>query len=96
MENYRAKRSYDVTMESVTISSIHSVNGFDVSVRLSPGLGLVGAGMVDGGSDTPAGLCRDHPGKGKTVYSLLLRERTHRRAFEKYLNLGGIRISDFH
>jgi superfamily I DNA/RNA helicase len=28
-EDYRAKRSYDVTTESVTISTIHSVKGFD-------------------------------------------------------------------
>ena len=28
-EDYRAKRSYDVTTENVTISTIHSVKGFD-------------------------------------------------------------------
>ena len=28
-EDYRAKRSYDVSTDSVTISTIHSVKGFD-------------------------------------------------------------------
>jgi superfamily I DNA/RNA helicase len=28
-EDYRAKRSYDVTTDSVTISTIHSLKGFD-------------------------------------------------------------------
>ena len=41
-------------------------------------------------------LCRDHPGEGKAVYPLLLRERTHQQTFKKYLNVDGIGISDFH
>jgi hypothetical protein len=35
LENYRAKRSYDVTIESVTISIIHSVKGFDYACVFS-------------------------------------------------------------
>ena len=61
-------------------------------MRFSPGTGLDGAGKMDGGADPPAGLCRDHPGEGKAVYSLLLRERTYQQTFKMHLNAGGIRI----
>jgi len=37
-EDYRAKRSYDVTTESVTISTIHSVKGFDYACVFLLGL----------------------------------------------------------
>nr|HPL96611.1 3'-5' exonuclease [Smithellaceae bacterium] len=37
-EDYRAKRSYDVTTQSVTISTIHSVKGFDYACVFVVGL----------------------------------------------------------
>ncbi len=37
-EDYRAKRSYDVTTESVTISTIHSLKGFDYACVFVLGL----------------------------------------------------------
>lgn len=37
-EDYRAKRSYDVTTESVTISTIHSLKGFDYACAFVLGL----------------------------------------------------------
>lgn len=37
-EDYRAKRSYDVTTQSVTISTIHSVKGFDYACVFVIGL----------------------------------------------------------
>ncbi|MBU2053823.1 MAG: hypothetical protein KKC25_02440 [Proteobacteria bacterium] len=37
-EDYRAKRSYDVTTKSVTISTIHSVKGFDYACVFLLGL----------------------------------------------------------
>jgi len=37
-EDYRAKRSYDVTTQSVTISTIHSVKGFDYACAFVIGL----------------------------------------------------------
>ena len=37
-EDYRAKRSYDVTTNSVTISTIHSVKGFDYACVFLLGL----------------------------------------------------------
>lgn len=37
-EDYRAKRSYDVTTNSVTISTIHSVKGFDYACIFLLGL----------------------------------------------------------
>jgi superfamily I DNA/RNA helicase len=37
-EDYRAKRSYDVTTDSVTISTIHSVKGFDYACVFLLGL----------------------------------------------------------
>ncbi|HNZ11093.1 MAG TPA: 3'-5' exonuclease, partial [Smithellaceae bacterium] len=36
--DYRAKRSYDVTTQSVTISTIHSVKGFDYACVFVIGL----------------------------------------------------------
>jgi hypothetical protein len=32
-EDYHSKRSYDVTTQSVTISTIHSVKGFDYALN---------------------------------------------------------------
>lgn len=43
-EDYRAKRSYDVTTNSVTISTIHSVKGFDYACVLLLGLNWLDAG----------------------------------------------------
>jgi hypothetical protein len=37
-EDYRAKKSYDVTTDSVTVSTIHSVKGFDYAAVLVVGL----------------------------------------------------------
>ena len=37
-ENYHSKRSYDVTTQSVTISTIHSVKGFDYACVFVIGL----------------------------------------------------------
>lgn len=41
-EDYRAKRSYDVTTQSVTISTIHSVKGFDYACVFVIGLDWFG------------------------------------------------------
>jgi len=43
-EDYRAKRSYDVTTSSVTISTIHSVKGFDYACVFLLGLDWLKAG----------------------------------------------------
>ena len=43
-EDYRAKRSYDVTTDSVTISTIHSVKGFDYACVFLLGLDWLEAG----------------------------------------------------
>ncbi len=43
-EDYRAKRSYDVTTESVTISTIHSVKGFDYACVFLLGLDWLAPG----------------------------------------------------
>ncbi|MCX5826040.1 MAG: ATP-binding domain-containing protein [Deltaproteobacteria bacterium] len=43
-EGYRSKRSYDATTESVTISTIHSVKGFDYACVLSLGLDWMAPG----------------------------------------------------
>jgi len=37
-ENYRAKKTYDITTNTVTISTIHSVKGFDYSYIFLLGL----------------------------------------------------------
>jgi superfamily I DNA/RNA helicase len=37
-ENYRSKKTYDITTNSVTISTIHSVKGFDYSIVFLLGL----------------------------------------------------------
>ena len=37
-ENYRSKKTYDITTNSVTISTIHSVKGLDYSVVFLLGL----------------------------------------------------------
>jgi len=37
-EDYRAKKSYDVTTDSVTVSTIHSVKGFDYAAVFVVGL----------------------------------------------------------
>jgi superfamily I DNA/RNA helicase len=41
-EDYRSKRSYDVTTNSVTISTIHSVKGLDYSCVFLVGLDFIG------------------------------------------------------
>jgi superfamily I DNA/RNA helicase len=43
-EDYRAKKSYDVTTESVTISTIHSVKGFDYACVFLLGLDWMSLG----------------------------------------------------
>ncbi|MDP3096680.1 MAG: 3'-5' exonuclease [Syntrophales bacterium] len=43
-EDYRAKRSYDVTTDSVTISTIHSVKGFDYACVFLLGLDWLAPG----------------------------------------------------
>ena len=43
-EDYRDKRSYDVTTESVTISIIHSVKGFDFACVFLLGLDWLAPG----------------------------------------------------
>ena len=43
-EDYRAKRSYDVTTNSVTISTIHSVKGFDYACVFLLGLDWLAPG----------------------------------------------------
>ncbi len=43
-EDYRAKRSYDVTTKSVTISTIHSVKGFDYACVFLLGLDWLASG----------------------------------------------------
>jgi superfamily I DNA/RNA helicase len=40
-EDYRSKRSYDVTTNSVTISTVHSAKGFDYERVFLVGLDLV-------------------------------------------------------
>lgn len=37
-EDYRAKKSYDITTDSVTISTVHSVKGFDYAAVFAVGL----------------------------------------------------------
>ncbi len=44
-EDYRAKKSYDVTTNSVSISTIHSVKGFDYACVFVVGLDCLQAGM---------------------------------------------------
>ncbi|MHB8093214.1 MAG: 3'-5' exonuclease [Syntrophales bacterium] len=44
-EDYRAKRSYDVTTDSVTISTIHSVTGFDYACVFLLGLDWLAPGV---------------------------------------------------
>ncbi len=43
-EDYRSKRSYDITTNSVTISTIHSVKGLDYAVVFLVGLDMVEPG----------------------------------------------------
>lgn len=43
-EDYRAKRSYDVTTDSVTISTIHSLKGFDYACVFVLGLDWLAPG----------------------------------------------------
>ena len=45
-QDYRSKRSYDVTTNSVTISTIHSAKGFDYSSVFLIGLDLIGPKVV--------------------------------------------------
>jgi hypothetical protein len=45
-EDYRAKKSYDVTTNSVTVSTIHSVKGLDYSSVFLIGLDLIGPKIV--------------------------------------------------
>jgi len=45
-EDYRSKRSYDVTTNSVTISTVHSAKGFDYSRVFLVGLDLIDPGKV--------------------------------------------------
>ncbi|HPN98615.1 MAG TPA: 3'-5' exonuclease [Syntrophorhabdaceae bacterium] len=40
-EDYRSKRSYDVTTNNVTISTIHSVKGFDYACVFLTGLDML-------------------------------------------------------
>ena len=40
-ENYRSKKTYDITTDSVSISTIHSVKGLDYSVVFLLGLGFL-------------------------------------------------------
>ena len=37
-EDYRAKRSYDITTDSITLSTVHSVKGFDYAAVFAAGL----------------------------------------------------------
>ncbi len=43
-EDYRAKKSYDVTTDSVTVSTIHSVKGFDYAAVFVVGLDFLDQG----------------------------------------------------
>ena len=45
-EDYRSKRSYDLTTNSVTISTVHSAKGFDYSRVFLVGLDLIDPGKV--------------------------------------------------
>ena len=45
-EDYRSKRSYDVTTNSVTISTIHSVKGFDYACVFLIGLDMLEPGEI--------------------------------------------------
>ena len=45
-EDYRSKRSYDITTDSVTLSTIHSVKGLDYSCVFLIGLDFIGPKMV--------------------------------------------------
>ena len=45
-EDYRSKRSYDVTTNSVTISTIHSVKGFDYTCVFLIGLDMLEPGEI--------------------------------------------------
>jgi len=45
-QDYRSKGSYDVTTNSVTISTIHSAKGFDYSSVFLIGLDLIGPKIV--------------------------------------------------
>ncbi len=40
-QDYRAKKSYDITTDSVTISSVHSVKGFDFAAVFVVGLDML-------------------------------------------------------
>lgn len=40
-EDYRAKKSYDITTDSVTISTVHSVKGFDYAAVFALGLDFI-------------------------------------------------------
>jgi superfamily I DNA/RNA helicase len=44
-EDYRAKQSYDVTTEKVTISTIHSLKGFDYACVFVLGLDALEPGI---------------------------------------------------
>ncbi len=46
-EDYRAKKSYDITTDSVTVSTIHSVKGFDFAAVFMVGLDWLDEGRWD-------------------------------------------------
>jgi hypothetical protein len=64
-EGYRSKRSYDVTTESVTISTIHNVKGFDYACVFLLGLDWMAPGRCGRRSRSAGWPMSRSPGRGK-------------------------------
>ena len=69
-ENYRSKKTHDITTNSVTISTIHSVKGLDYSAVFLLGLDYFGTSQLVCGADRAAYLCGHNKSPVSAIYPI--------------------------